>query len=94
MGGGRFHLVNVSGRLSGQVGKNTLQAWLCEVRHTTFRNMIFGINVTLSGIEFKDFNLGFGQCTFLCTTLNVLESGIPSVKFRILGTWNPLKFTA
>ena len=30
-------------------------------------------NHELAGIEFKDFNLGFRLCTFLCTTLNCIE---------------------
>ena len=37
-----------------------------------------------AGIEFKDFNVGFLQCTFLCITLKCsfsIKSGIPSKTF-------------
>ena len=48
------------------------------------------------GIEFKDFNPGFHQCTFLCTTLKYIlkffiKRGIPPIKFRML--LSNLRFT-
>ena len=57
---------------------------------------------TLPGIEFKDFNLGFRQSTFLCTTLKCIEkfripfikSGIPASNLGSSEARNPAKFAA
>ena len=55
-----------------------------------------------SGIEFKDFILGFRQSTFLCTTLKCIEkfripfikSGIPASNLGFTEAQNHLKFAA
>ena len=55
-----------------------------------------------SGIEFKDFILGFRQSTFLCTTLKCIEkfkipfikSGIPASNLGSSEARNPAKFAA
>ena len=55
-----------------------------------------------TGIEFKDFILGFRQSTFLCTTLKCIEkfripfikSGIPASNLGSSEARNPAKFTA
>ena len=48
-----------------------------------------GSNVGLPGIEFKDFILGFRQCTFLFTTLKCIDFfhkiWDSSIKSRIQG---------
>ena len=58
--------------------------------------------VVYTGIEFKDFILGFRQSTFLCTTLKCIEkfripfikSGIPASNLGSSEAWNPAKFAA
>ena len=59
--------------------------------------------VYISGIEFKDFILGFRQSTFLsCTTLKCIEkfripfikSGIPASNLGSSEARNPAKFAA
>ena len=55
-----------------------------------------------TGIEFKDFILGFRQSTFLCTTLKCIDkfripfikSGIPASNLGSSETRNPAKFAA
>ena len=55
-----------------------------------------------TGIEFKDFILGFRQSTFLCTTLKCIEkfripfikSGIPASNLGSSEARNPAKFAA
>ena len=55
-----------------------------------------------TGIEFKDFILGFRQSTFLCTTLKCIEkfripfikSGIPASNLGSSEARNPTKFAA
>ena len=57
------------------------------------------IATCLSGIEFKDFILGFCQSTFLCTTLKCIEkfripfikSGIPALNLGSSEARNPAK---
>ena len=60
------------------------------------------MHVYVSGIEFKDFILGFRQSTFLCTTLKCIEnfwipfikSGIPASNLGSSEARNPAKFAA
>ena len=37
---------------------------------------IVGVYIVFSGIQFKDFNVGFRQCTCLCTTFGVDHSSV------------------
>ena len=56
----------------------------------------------ISGIEFKDFILGFRQSTFPCTTLKCIQkfripfikSGIPASNLGSSEARNPAKFAA
>ena len=67
-----------------------------------FHHMSFIYNNTDTGIEFKDFILGFRQSTFLCTTLKCIEnfripfikSGVPASNLGFTEARNLLKFAA